>query len=141
MNVDGQSAVGEAVNGQPQGSVARRVSLPRNVFSNWTATPFSIPYSLFITPIVVRARETELYGVWSVLNGLLAYSDLLCTGLGAALTRYLAQYHATHAQRGSCVRRADGALSGRSARDPLAEGLRQEAVTVSWFAAGRRDGN
>ena len=69
-------------------------SLARNVLSNWLSIPMSLAYGLIITPIIVRALDTELYGVWSFLNGLLMYSDLLYVGLGSALIKYVAQYRA-----------------------------------------------
>ena len=73
----------------------RRTSLVRNVFSNWFFLATSVTYVLFITPIVVRALDKELYGVWSFLNGLLSYSELLYLGLGSALVKYVAQFRAT----------------------------------------------
>ncbi len=76
-------------------SALQRPSLYRNVLSNWASTGLHIAYSLVITPIVVRALDRELYGIWSFLNGLLAYSSLFYLGLGAALIRYIAHYHAT----------------------------------------------
>jgi O-antigen/teichoic acid export membrane protein len=70
----------------------REPSLTRNVFSNWANTAATILYTLIITPIVVRALGSEMYGVWSFINGFLAYSDLLYLGLGTALIRYVAEY-------------------------------------------------
>ena len=80
-------------------SVTRPGSLARNVLSNWITIPLSLAYGLIITPIIVRALDTELYGVWSFLNGLLVYSDLLYVGLGSALVKYVAQHHANGDQR------------------------------------------
>jgi O-antigen/teichoic acid export membrane protein len=45
--------------------------------------------------VVIRGLEQELYGIWSFLNGLVAYSGLLYLGLGSALIKYVAQYYAT----------------------------------------------
>ena len=73
-------------------------SLARNVLSNWIGIPVSLAYGLIITPIVVRALDKELYGVWSFLNGLLVYSDLLYVGLGSALIKYVAQHRANDNQ-------------------------------------------
>jgi O-antigen/teichoic acid export membrane protein len=75
-------------------------SLARNVLSNWLSIPISVAYGLIITPIIVRALNTELYGVWSFLNGLLMYSDLLYVGLGSALIKYVAQHRTNHDQAG-----------------------------------------
>jgi O-antigen/teichoic acid export membrane protein len=73
-------------------------SIARNVLSNWLTIPISVAYGLIVTPIIVRALDTELYGVWSFLNGLLMYSDLLYVGLGSALIRYVAQHRANDDQ-------------------------------------------
>src|SRR5205814_6283727 len=48
--------------------------LMRAAMVNWLASALAILYALFITPVVIRALNTDLYGVWSFLNGLLAYS-------------------------------------------------------------------
>jgi len=71
-------------------------SVVRNVLSNWVGIPLNLSYALFITPLVVRALDKELYGVWSFLNGLLMYTDLLYLGLGSALVKYVAQYRASN---------------------------------------------
>ena len=75
-------------------------SLARNVLSNWIGIPITLAYGLIITPIIVRALDTELYGVWSFLNGLLVYSDLLYVGLGSSLIKYVAQHRANDDQAG-----------------------------------------
>jgi O-antigen/teichoic acid export membrane protein len=80
--------------------MTRPGSLVRNVLSNWIGIPISVAYGLIITPIIVRALDTELYGVWSFLNGLLMYSDLLYAGLGSALIKYVAQHRAIDDQTG-----------------------------------------
>ena len=75
-------------------------SLARNVLSNWIGIPITVAYGLIITPIIVRALDAELYGVWSFLNGLLVYSDLLYLGLAQALVKYVAQHRANGDQAG-----------------------------------------
>lgn len=69
-------------------------SLIRNVFSNWVGLGSAVIYSLVITPIVIRGLEREAYGIWSFLNGLVAYSGLLYVGLGSALIKFVAHYYA-----------------------------------------------
>ncbi|MBY0496289.1 MAG: polysaccharide biosynthesis C-terminal domain-containing protein [Cyanobacteria bacterium] len=81
--------------------MTRPGSVARNVLSNWLTIPISVAYGLIITPIIVRALDTELYGVWSFLNGLLMYSDLLYIGLGSALIKYVAQYRTNNDQAGT----------------------------------------
>jgi O-antigen/teichoic acid export membrane protein len=81
-------------------TVNRSASLVRNVFSNWFVLVASVAFALFITPIIVRALGKELYGVWSFLNGLLTYSDVLYFGLGSALVKYVAEFRAKGDQPG-----------------------------------------
>ncbi len=69
-----------------------RRSLARNVFSNWLVLAVSGVYALAITPLVVRTLDTELYGVWSFLNGLLAYAEMFYLDLGVAYIKYVAQF-------------------------------------------------
>ena len=71
--------------------MVRHASITRNVLSNWLSLGMSVAATLVITPVVVRALGEDRYGVWSFLNGLVAYSDLLYLGLGASLVRYVAQ--------------------------------------------------
>jgi O-antigen/teichoic acid export membrane protein len=72
----------------------RSGSLARNVLSNYLVLAASLAYALAITPVVVGALDKEQYGVWSFLNGLLTYSELLYLGLGSAVIKYVAQYRA-----------------------------------------------
>lgn len=66
-------------------------SLRRNVVVNWVATAANVGLSLVLIPVVVRALDKELYGVWSFLNGLAMYSSLLYLGLGASFMKYLSE--------------------------------------------------
>jgi O-antigen/teichoic acid export membrane protein len=98
-------------------STATAPSLIRNVLSNWFVLAVGVAYTLFITPIIVRALGQEQYGVWSFLNGLLAYSDVLYFGLGAAFVKYVAECRAQGDQAGvnrlaSVVTLIYGALGG-----------------------------
>jgi O-antigen/teichoic acid export membrane protein len=77
-----------------QVDVKQAPSLIRNVVSNWAGLAAAVIYSLVITPVVVRALDREAYGIWSFLNGLVAYSSLFYLGLGAALVKYVSQYYA-----------------------------------------------
>ena len=73
-----------------------RPSLTRNVTSNWVGMGLGVIYALIITPIVVRTLDKELYGIWTVLDGLLTYSELFYLGLGSAVIRYVAKANAEH---------------------------------------------
>lgn len=66
-------------------------SLKRNVVLNWAVSLVGAVGSLVVTPIVVAALDTERYGVWTFLNGLTLYTNLLYFGLGAAVMKRLSE--------------------------------------------------
>jgi O-antigen/teichoic acid export membrane protein len=78
----------------------RHGSLARNVLSNWIVLASNVAFAFVITPVIVRALGAERYGVWSFLNGLVAYSELLYLGLGSALVKQVAQYRVADDQSG-----------------------------------------
>jgi len=55
---------------------------------------FPILFSVFITPIVVRKLGVEDYGIYILVNTVIAFLGLLDLGLGVALVKYISQYHA-----------------------------------------------
>ena len=89
----GSLSAGDEVRSRP--APHERNPIVRNVLSGWTVMIASLAYGLVITPLVVKTLHAELYGVWSFLNSLIAYSDLLYLGLGSALVRNVARYRVT----------------------------------------------
>jgi O-antigen/teichoic acid export membrane protein len=75
--------------------MTRGTSLARNVLSNWVVLAANVAFAFVITPVIVRRLDAELYGVWTFLNGLVAYTDLLYFGLGSAVIKFVAQFRAT----------------------------------------------
>lgn len=73
------------------GGVLGQRSLKRNVVLSWGVSLLGALVSLGITPIIVRSLDTELYGVWTFLNGLTLYSNLLYFGLGAAFMKRMSE--------------------------------------------------
>jgi len=69
----------------------RQRSISRNVVLSWSMAAISAVVSLAITPILVHRLERESYGVWTFLNGLTLYSNLLYVGLGAAFMKNLSE--------------------------------------------------
>jgi O-antigen/teichoic acid export membrane protein len=72
----------------------RPPSLARNVLTSWGVLAGNIAYGLFVTPLIVGSLAPVRYGLWSFLNGLFAYSELLYFGLGSALVKFVAESHA-----------------------------------------------
>lgn len=58
---------------------------------SWGVAALGAVISLGVTPILVHRLEREAYGVWTFLNGLTLYSNLLYVGLGAAFTKRLSE--------------------------------------------------
>ncbi|MFN7979878.1 MAG: oligosaccharide flippase family protein [Vicinamibacterales bacterium] len=58
---------------------------------SWAIAALTAVVSLAITPILVHRLEREAYGVWTFLNGLTLYSNLLYVGLGAAFMKRLSE--------------------------------------------------
>ena len=66
-------------------------SLKRNIALNWTATLIGAVVSLGLTPITVARLQEEDYGIWTFLNGLTLYSNLLYLGLGSAFVKKMSE--------------------------------------------------
>lgn len=69
----------------------RQRSLKRNVVLNWVATLIGAVVGLGLTPVVVSRLQHEQYGVWTFINGLTLYSNLLYLGLGAAFMKRMSE--------------------------------------------------
>jgi O-antigen/teichoic acid export membrane protein len=55
---------------------------------------FPILFSIFITPVMVHKLGVEDYGVYILVNTIMAFLSLLDLGLGVALVKYISQYQA-----------------------------------------------
>jgi O-antigen/teichoic acid export membrane protein len=71
-------------------STSRR--LARNIFSNWMGFAVQVLLTFFLTPFVLRAVGTELYGVWALIVGLTGYYGLLDLGLRPGVTQFLTRH-------------------------------------------------
>ena len=69
----------------------RQRSITRNVVLSWSIALLTAVVSLGLTPILVHRLEREAYGVWTFLNGLTLYSNLLYVGLGAAFMKRMSE--------------------------------------------------
>ena len=71
----------------------------RNVFSNWGAFAITAGISFFLAPYIVHHLGNTQYGLWVLLASLVGYMGLLDLGVQSAVTRYVAKYHAVHADQ------------------------------------------
>jgi O-antigen/teichoic acid export membrane protein len=82
----------------------RSFEFGRNIIANWSAFLFAAGVSFFLSPFIVRNLGNEAYGLWTLLGSLVGYLGLLDFGVRGAVTRYIAQHHATNnAQESACV--------------------------------------
>ncbi len=66
----------------------------RNVLSNWAGFACSSVIAFFLSPFVVHHLGNSAYGIWVLVGSLTGYLGLLNLGVRAAVTRYVAQFHA-----------------------------------------------
>src|SRR6266850_5036266 len=65
-----------------------------SVFLNWMALAISLGVAFFLSPFVVHRLGNVAYGVWTLVNSMIAYMGLLDLGLRGAVTRFVSKHHA-----------------------------------------------
>src|SRR5579883_3673610 len=76
-----------------RGSVNR--SLLLGAVTNWAAFAATLAVGFFLAPYLVRSLGDARYGVWCVVESILAYFTLFDLGIAACLVRFVAKHHAT----------------------------------------------
>lgn len=61
--------------------------------TNWLAFAAQLAAAFFLAPLVVRALGEERYGLWALVESVLAYFTLLDLGIAAFLVRSVARHH------------------------------------------------
>src|SRR5262249_30810154 len=70
-------------------------SLAVGAATNWAAFAATLAVSFFLAPYLVRGLGDARYGVWCVVESILAYFTLFDLGIAACLVRFVAKHHAT----------------------------------------------
>src|SRR2546421_12381302 len=70
-------------------------SLAIGAATNWAAFAAGLGVSFFLAPYLIRSLGDARYGVWSVVESILAYFTLFDLGIAACLVRFVAKYDAT----------------------------------------------
>src|SRR3954470_22586745 len=70
-------------------------SLAIGAATNWAAFAASLAVSFFLAPYLIRSLGDARYGIWCVVESILAYFTLFDLGIAACLVRYVARHHAT----------------------------------------------
>jgi len=72
-------------------SIDRR-TLGRNAAANWAAFAVQVLVAFFLSPILVHHLEDQRYGIWSLVESILAYLVLLDLGIAASVVRFVAKF-------------------------------------------------
>jgi O-antigen/teichoic acid export membrane protein len=70
-------------------------SLAIGAATNWAAFAAALAVSFFLAPYLIRTLGDPRYGVWCVVEGILAYFTLFDLGVAAYLVRFVAKHSAT----------------------------------------------
>src|SRR5262249_34035981 len=66
-----------------------------NAAANWLGYAGQILVAFFLMPILNGALGNDRYGIWSLVESILAYLVLLDFGIGASVVRFVARFEAT----------------------------------------------
>jgi O-antigen/teichoic acid export membrane protein len=66
--------------------------------ANWAVFAAYLLSTFLLTPYLVRGLGADLFGVWAVAEGVVAYFTLFDLGVAACLIRYVAKHRATGEQ-------------------------------------------
>jgi O-antigen/teichoic acid export membrane protein len=66
-----------------------------NVAANWLGFAVQVVVAFFMSPILVHGLGTSRYGIWSLVESVLAYLMLFDLGVAAAVVRFVARFEAT----------------------------------------------
>src|SRR3954449_10654957 len=70
-------------------------SLLLGAATNWAAFAATLLVGFFLAPYLIRSLGDGRYGVWCVVESVLAYFTLFALGVAACLVRFVAKFHAT----------------------------------------------
>jgi len=70
-------------------------SLVSGAATNWAAFAATLLVAFFLAPYLIRSLGDGRYGVWCVVEAILAYFTLFDLGIAACLVRFVARYHAS----------------------------------------------
>jgi len=68
--------------------------IARNISTQWLLIGAQLVISVAMTPFLVRRLGDEGYGIIALISGLVGYHGILYFGLGAAVVKFVAEYHA-----------------------------------------------
>src|SRR5712692_6252115 len=69
-----------------------------NAVANWIGFAVQLVVAFFLSPILVHGLGAPRYGVWSLVESVLAYLILFDLGVAASVVRYVARFEANGEQ-------------------------------------------
>src|SRR5262245_26449966 len=66
-----------------------------NATANWLGFAGQVIVAFFLTPVLNQALGLDRYGIWSLVESILAYLVLLDFGIGASVVRFVAKFETT----------------------------------------------
>ena len=66
----------------------------RNTVANGLGRITALATSFLLTPAILHALGSEIFGLWVLIGSIVAYGSLANLGIGGALTKYLAEHRA-----------------------------------------------
>jgi O-antigen/teichoic acid export membrane protein len=69
-----------------------RKAIVTNALANWVGTIAQLVAVFLLTPVLVHKLGDRRYGVWALIDSVLAYMTLFDLGIGAAVVRYVARF-------------------------------------------------
>jgi O-antigen/teichoic acid export membrane protein len=78
-----------------------RNNVVRNAVSNYLGTGLALGVWFFVTPFMISRLGRTDYGLWVLITPLAAYGAVLNSGIGSAVTKYVAEYRARDDSEGA----------------------------------------
>src|SRR5438132_9906968 len=79
---------------KPGASAASRRALLVNAAASWLGFAAQVAVTFFLSPILIHGLGDRRYGIWALVDSVLAYLTLFDLGVAAAVVRYVARFEA-----------------------------------------------
>ncbi len=83
----------DIINGPSTPAISEKIA--RNSASSVLRSVLSLPLAFFVVPFTLKSLGAEQYGIWALVGILSTYVRLGDFGVGTAVVKYVAEYHAT----------------------------------------------
>ncbi len=81
---------------QPLEDMKLRQRIFRNTASNYIGQFIVLGVGFVIAPFILHTLGASVYGLWVLVNSVMAYGSLLDLGLYSAVVKYVSEYYAKH---------------------------------------------